>query len=262
VKHALVKFQVLHKRFVPKKYEFLHSFFWFKIDLNSIDKWPTKLFSRNKFNLYSFYDDDHLKLGKDSARENFIEYARSQGLNTPVKNVEIYTQVRFLGYVFNPISLIFLEDEKGLDHCIIQIGNTFNELKPFFANNDHFKNNELRFNTKKYFYISPFIDHDSEMGFLVKRDKENLFIEIEDSKNGEKVLNVYLKGQEVSATTFELIKRTLVTPFVTFKIIFLIHYHALVLWMKGLPYFKKDEHKHLQRGTMIWKTSKNSTKKT
>lgn len=253
MKTAIVPFKVLHRRLVPKRYEFTHRFFWFKLDLDNPANWPTRLVSINRFNLYSFFDKDHLKLGAATARENFILFARNHGLDTEIKNVVIYTQLRFLGYVFNPISLVVLIDIHDRTHAIIEIGNTFNELKPFFIHSDNFKGNSFHYKTQKHFYISPFIEHDNDLDFIFKSDNGNIHIFIENLRGTQKVLQVSFSGSEVAATTTELIKQTLIIPFVTFKIIFLIHYHAFVLWMKGIKYFSKKDNQELQRGFFTWK---------
>jgi uncharacterized protein len=253
MKHALVPFKVTHRRLVPKRYEFIHNFFWFKVNLDNPSSWPTHFVSFNRFNLYSFFDKDHLKLGKESARENYIDFLRSHGVTQDIKNVTMYTQLRFLGYVFNPISLVVLTDSEDKRYAVIEIGNTFNELKPFFVDSKYFKDNNFLFQSKKYFYISPFIAHDNLLTYSVRHDGHNLNIYIEDSNEEETVLQVSLSGHEVEATTFELLKQTAFIPFITFKIIGLIHWHALVLWMKKIRYYKKNDHLDLQQGTFKWK---------
>ncbi len=256
--HGLVPFTVTHKRLTPKPYEFTHDVFWFKLELEELDNIPSKIVSRNSFNFYNFRDSDHVRFGKDSARENYIEFARQNGLETEVVKVTLYTQLRFLGYVFNPVSFILLEDVEGKQHAIIEVGNTFNEIKPYFVSNEHFKLNGFSITTKKYFYISPFIDHDNEMTFHFTKIDGRLKIYVEDKKEDEKILQVWFDGEELPFTGTELIKQTLLFPFVTLKIIFLIHYHAMILWLKGIPYYKKEENKHLQKGAKVWKTSSSS----
>jgi hypothetical protein len=250
--HGLVDFGVFHKRYAPIKYQFFHRFFWFKIDLGSPEKWPSKLVSYNKFNLYSFFDKDHIKLGAKTARDNYIKFAFDNGVNAEIKEVVIYTQLRFLGYVFNPVSFIFLKDITGMEYAIIEIGNTFNELKPYFVGREHFKNQNISFQTKKLFYISPFIELDNDLQFDIIRKQNRLNILIKDF-NSEKILDVNFSGVEISPNEKSLLKLTLLMPFVTFRIIFLIHWHALKLWIRGVKYFKKDDNKELQKGNMTWK---------
>lgn len=250
---ALISFKVIHSRLKPKKYKFTHNFFWFKLELNSLANSVSRNISINKFGLYSFYDSDHLDLGEPSARANYLKFAKENGLKTEIQSVTLYTQLRFLGYVFNPVSFILLKDTEGKEHAIIEICNTFNELKPYFVSHEHFSQNGFTFKTKKYFYISPFIEHDNEMIFQLKIQEKEIAIVIEDIKQAEKVLQVNFLGNETSFNNKNLLAYTLKSPFVTLQFIFLIHFHALILWLKGIKYFKKNEYTELQRGAYKWK---------
>ncbi|MFZ9001873.1 MAG: DUF1365 domain-containing protein [Bacteriovoracaceae bacterium] len=251
--HAIVPFTVTHKRLIPRPYKFTHNFFWFKIDLDNLNSWPSKFVSFNKPNIYSFYDKDHVQLGKSSAKDNYIEFARQNGLKDEVKKVTLYTSFRFFGYVFNPVSFILIEDVNNINYAIIEIGNTFNELKPYFVSAQHFNKDGFSYKTKKHFYISPFIPLDNDMHFVLKKNEQEISIFIDDTEDNQEVLKVWFEGKEIEATTKNLVLQTLRIPFVTLKIIFLIHCHAFVLWMKGITYFKKKDNADLQKGTYLWK---------
>jgi DUF1365 family protein len=199
-----------------------------------------------------------VKFKNDSARENYIDFARQNGVTSEIANVTLYTQLRFLGYVFNPVSFILLRDVNDKEYAIIEVGNTFNEIKPYFVPNEKFKGDGFSITTKKFFYISPFIDHDNEMTFHFRNNNGRIKIYVEDKKENEKILQVWFDGQEINLSNLSLLKQTLKFPFVSLKIIFFIHFHAMNLWLKGIPFFKKEESKHLQKGAMVWKTSKNS----
>lgn len=249
--NALLPFRVIHSRLTPKRYKFTHKFFWFKLNLDKPIK--QRFLSFNKWNLYSFFDKDHVKFGHKTARENYIEFAKQSGLKTPIKSVTIYTQLRTLGYVFNPVSFILLVDEEEKQHGIIEIGNTFNEQKPYFVHNDHFAGNSFEYRTKKYFYISPFIEHDNEMVFKFRNDNGKITISIDDFKEEERVLFVHFDGQEEDLSSKSLLRETLKSPMVTLQFIIFIHLHAFVLWFKGIKYFKKNEFMNLQKGAQKWK---------
>jgi len=252
--HGLVKFKVVHNRFLPKKYKFIHNLFMFKVDLNDLDNLPTPFISHQKINLYSFYDGDHINAGKKSAKENYIEIAKKNGVTSKIIDIHLYSQLRFLGYIFNPVSFILMKDENNLQYAIIEIGNTFNELKVFFVDNNNFKENGFVFTTKKYFYISPFIDHDNEMTFYFKQNAEKISIVIDDKKEIDRILQVSFDGSVIEASLKNLLNQSFFSPFITIKIIYLIHWHAFRLWKKGLPYFKKEENMHIQKGAQRWKT--------
>lgn len=245
---AIVPFSVTHKRFVPKKYKFTHRFFWFKLDLNNLDKWPSCFVGINRASLYSFYDSDHIHMGKKTAKDNYISFAKEHGLSCKVHNITLYTSLRFLGYVFNPVSFVLIEDVEGRKHGIIEIGNTFGEQKPFYVSPSCFEKEDFTFTTTKFFYISPFIRHDNQMTFVFKKENENISIFINDESKTESILKVWFSAKECKASTQKLLMETLLVPFVTFKAITLIHFHAAVLWLKGIKYFKKNEFKELQQG--------------
>ena len=67
------------------------------------------------------------------------------------------------------------------------MGNTFGEIKPFFVGKENLTGDLFHFNTKKYFYVSPFIDHDNTFDFRLEIPKEKLNIKIDDYKNEKKI---------------------------------------------------------------------------
>jgi uncharacterized protein len=52
----------MHQRLAPRRYALRHSLFMFYLDLDEIEPLARalRLFSRNRWNLYSFHDADHL----------------------------------------------------------------------------------------------------------------------------------------------------------------------------------------------------------
>jgi len=263
---SIVQFTVKHSRHTPWHYTFTHSFFWFELELLGQDYKSNWLVGKNCFRTYSFFDEDHLKICPGSAADNYIEFVKRNGVTSKIKSIKLYTQLRFLGYVFNPVSFIILTDENNRKFGIIEIGNTFNELKPFFVPNENFKkvqmegrdeeNINFEILTKKYFYISPFISHDNDLKFKWYQNKDNLAILVDDFKGEVKELSVHLTGKILPTSIKEIIFNSILVPFVTIKTIALIHFHAFVLWFKRLPYFKKHQYIELQQGAFTWKTSK------
>ena len=123
----------------------------------------------------------------------------------------------------------------------------------FFVHNDHFDGNSFEYETTKYFYISPFIEHDNKMLFKFMSKEGRVTISIDDFKDKERVLYVHFDGQEIELTAKNLFLQTIKNPFVTIQFIVFIHLHAFILWMKGIKYFKKDEFMSLQKGAQKWK---------
>jgi len=76
---CLYECSVMHHRLEPKEHHFRYRIFMFALDLDEVDALARRipLFSRNRWNLYTFRDRDHLTLPggeTKSTRENLNEY--------------------------------------------------------------------------------------------------------------------------------------------------------------------------------------------
>jgi DUF1365 family protein len=252
----LIDCQVTHKRFTPKVHEFKNSFFWFELDLDQIDDDFSKLplISHNRFNIFEFRDRDHIDFGKGSLRDNVEHFLLQNGDSNKPSRIRLWTHLRVFGYVFNPVSFYLIDMPDGTKRMILEVGNTFNELKPFYVPFSAFDGNKVRVSVPKHFYVSPFIALDTIFTFSLNLSDDQFTLGVmSDYESGERVLSAGMKGKFRALTTGNLIKSLVRHPFVTIKVITLIHWHALLLWLKGIPYFKKTDNQELQRGNMIWK---------
>ncbi len=239
---------VRHKRFFPRKYEFDYRFFWTKFNIDELDSLHanTFFFSRNSFNLISFYDRDHFNLGFPDTRKNIEAYFKENGIFEEITDIELLTNPRVLGYTFNPVSFYFIQTT---DHpyVVIAIGNTFHEQKPYLVRPECLISDEWMFNSVKEFYISPFISAKNALTFKIKRKDRSLVIHIDDhNPSGELELTASFSGKSLEWNSKNILKLFFTYPFITFRIIFSIHYHALKLFLLKIPYYKKSDEKELQ----------------
>ena len=93
--------------------------------------------------------------------------------------------------------------------------------------------------------ISPI---DLAFDFHFKNPGERLHIAIDEYQGDQKILLSTLTGGRAELTTSNLTRLTLAFPLVTLKIIFLIHWEALRLWLKGTPFRTKESHAEQQKG--------------
>jgi len=82
---------------------------------------------------------------------------------------------------------------------------------------------------------------------------EKLRVEIDDWKDNKKVFLSSYKGRKRELTSLNLIKYFFKYPLITLRVIFLIHYQALILFLKKIPYYKKIENLELQKGVYVGK---------
>jgi DUF1365 family protein len=239
----------MHHRLSPKKHQFHYNVFMFYIDLDELDflSDKLKLFSRNRFNIFSFRDSDHLELSGKTTKENLLEYLRKNGLTINHPKIMLMTNLRTFGHVFNPVSFYFVSDGETPVASVAEVGNTFGEIKPFLLGTDSFSEGSYQLRTTKYFYVSPFTDMDDDFSFHLTVPSEKLSAKIDTWKKGERYFISSLTGEKKPLTDGRLFLYSMKFPFITVKIIAAIHFQALILWMKKLPYHKKSDHLELQR---------------
>ena len=101
--------------------------------------------------------------------------------------------------------------------------------------------------TPKYFYVSPFTDMDVAFDFTLRDPGEKFSVQIDDYAAGERTLTSTLTGVRRPLTDRALAWFTLKYPFITLRVITLIHWHALRLYLKKVPWFAKAARPEAQR---------------
>lgn len=249
----LVECKVLHHRFIPRIHKFWFKFFWFCIDLRELESIRIPfILERNRFGIFSFWDIDHLYGEKLSIEENIKKTLLKNGETREIKSIRLYTSLRVLGYVFNPVSYYMIELSDGNQVAIIEICNTFKEIKPFFVASKNFTSkDQFTIHTDKNFYISPFTPISSKMLFKVNLAPNKININIDVFEKDQKTLLTYLEGSEVPLNKIYLF--FFKYPLITLQVIFAIHWQALILFLKKVRYYKKTDDQHLQKGMVVWR---------
>ncbi len=248
---CLYECRVMHHRLEPKEHHFHYRIFMFALDLDELDGLRVRGLSRNRWNLYSFRDRDHFTLpGMEQAslRENLAAWLSPRGIQLPAGGrILLVTLPRVLGYVFNPVSFYFCSDATGAPLCaVVEVGNTFRELKPYLLT-EPADDGSFRLMTPKHFYVSPFSALDLCFDFKLRVPAETLDIHIDDRAGDRPVLLTALTGRRAPLTTVRLAWFTLKYPLITLQVIALIHWHALLLWLRRLPWHRKAANADLQR---------------
>lgn len=254
---CLYKARVMHNRLAPKVHRFHYEIFMFYLDLDEIDglSKQLKFMSRNRFNLFNFRDKDHLQLPRENpdtsknTRAHITEYLAANGITIGNGRIMVLTNLCTLGYQFNPVSFYFCYDEAGQPVCsIVEVCNTFLEMKPYFLGSDTKQGENFKLNTGKYFYVSPFIDMDTNFDFDLQIPGEKLHLKIDDyDKLGKRFFISTLSGQRKPLKDTTLLLYFLSFPLITLKVITLIHWQALKLWLKKIPFHKKADDMELQK---------------
>lgn len=251
----------MHARFSPRAHRFVYRIFLFAIDLDELSILPRQLalFSVNRPNAYSFREGDFLPTGepvhnshahsptpspssRTSLKERVVAYVAQHGVDISGGRVLLVTLPRIFGYLFNPVSFYFCFDRAGAPvAAIAEVTNTFREVKPYFLTVDPqaARRGEFHLRVPKHFYVSPYSDVDVAFDFTLRVPGDRLSVQIDDYVGEDRTLTSTLSGPRRELTSGRLAWFTLKYPLLTLRVIGLIHWHALCLWWKRVPWFAK-----------------------
>lgn len=251
----------MHHRLEPKEHRFEYGIFLACLDLDELDALDTRLrwFSRNRRNWLEFRDSDHLpgadpqgpEPGKADTRHALRAWLARNGVDLASDDrVSLVTLPRIAGYVFNPVSFYFCTRPSGEAVCAVaEVGNTFGELKPYLVPLETgAKEASFRCVVPKHYYVSPFTALDVCFDFRLQTPGAGLRIAVNDVRDGRPLLVTTLTGDRRPLTDREIVRLSLRYPLVTLKVITAIHWQALRLWLKRVPWHPKADRPDLQRG--------------
>jgi DUF1365 family protein len=150
--------------------------------------------------------------------------------------VTLVTSLRVLGYVFDPASFFLCRDDVGtLRIVVVEVHNTYGERHlytlqrigedgPFVSAMD------------KAFFVSPFIEMDARYSVHVRDDEDGLRIAIAERQDGTPLLSTSLVLRRVPLNDRNVLRMLLRHPLQPQRTIALIHWHALRLWLRGVPF--------------------------
>jgi DUF1365 family protein len=183
-----------------------------------------------------------------SLKARVLAFLLARGVDLgPGSRIELVTLPRVFGYLFNPVSFYFCYDSAGTCVAAIsEVTNTFREMKPYFLGPETFRPaasatapGAFHLRTPKNFYVSPFSDVDVAFDFNLHPPAAKLSVQIDDYVGPDRTLTSTLTGPSRPLTDSRLAWFTLKYPLITLRIIGLIHWHALLLWFKKIPWFAK-----------------------
>ena len=150
----------------------------------------------------------------------------------------LQTFPRVLGFVFNPVSFWYCHDRDGrLIAILAEVNNTFGGTHSYLLHRGGaalVDGAELR--ADKRFHVSPFneVEGGYRFRFQLERAVQVCRIDYDDAQ-GE-VLLTAISGQPQAWSAMALLKALARMPFLTLGVVARIHWQALRLWLKGVPF--------------------------
>ena len=232
MKSALYTGTLMHVRRGPTRHVFRYPVSYWLFDLDELPELQRRirLFSVNRTNVVSLRDRDHF----DGAplKQAVIDLAG----DPTIERVLVLTQPRVLGYVFNPVSFYWCYRGDGSLACMVsELNNTFGERLPEVLHGP-----ELRYEHRKRLHVSPFfgLEQNYEYAFSEPGDEVWARIHVRDD-DGALPLTAVLHGWRRELTNRSLAALLLRYPVQPLQVTALIHFEALRLWRKRVPFHHK-----------------------
>lgn len=234
---ALYAGTVIHRRVRPRPHRLSYRIYSLFLDLDNVDAVAgrLRLFSHNRFNLFSFFDADYGDGSGAPLRGQVERHLRAAGLDVDGGPIRLLTMPRVLGYAFNPLSIYFCHRRNGsLTAVLYEVSNTFGQRHSYLIPAEPASDGLLRQTAEKRFYVSPFMDMALTYAFRLRPPDEELSIGILASDGEGPVLSAIHTARRRPLTDRALAGVFLAYPLLTLKVVAGIHWEALKIWAKGV----------------------------
>lgn len=237
-----------HSRFQPVAHTFKYPFYFYGLDLDELEQLDRKLwlFGYNRLRPASIYDTDYLDHRPGSIREKLTRLLYDHNPLLTVSSILMITSVRYLSYIFNPVSFYYcFDNQKNITAMVAEVNNTFGERHIYIPEKtkDSVKpNGNEKYQAQKVFHVSPFNNMEGDYEFFFPPPDNEVNIRINLIRDNEIALSAKLRGTQQPLTSVGLLKMMIrhpVVPHLTKPRIFFEA--ARLFFAKRLKYHDKPE---------------------
>ncbi|NVB83313.1 MAG: DUF1365 domain-containing protein [Kofleriaceae bacterium] len=228
-------------------------------ELPALDR-SLRLFSHRRWNLVAFDERDYAVALSPSARAtgdlatSLAALRTANGLPAP-HATRLVTNLRVAGYVFNPVSFFIDYDVSGaITSVIAEVNNTYGgSFRYVLGSASRLPGDRVGFRHVRELFVSPFLHGPATYDFYFDAplDCDDLVVEMHVTRGapaqlGKRLFTAKLSGTRTPLTDRNLAVTALRYPLMTAQVIGLIHFEALKLRLRGVPY-QRPERDHRPR---------------
>ena len=240
---ALIGFgEVRHTRLRPAHHAFVYATYFLLLPMRSLQRHGPGALAYNRWAPLSFYDADH---GDGRAPERggalawLDELLASEGVLDAQGEVWLHCYPRVLGFTFKPVSFWYCHRSDGTLRAVVaEVNNTFGERHCYLLDKPAF-GQELR--ADKVFHVSPFcpVEGGYRFRFMLTPDFKRTLARVDFDDAAGPLIQTSVGGALEPLDAASTRRALLRYPLMTFGVVLRIHWHALKLFLKKAPFFRK-----------------------
>jgi len=165
-----------------------------------------------------------------------------EGIADATGEAWLQTYPRVLGHTFKPVSFWYCQTAGGtLRAIVVEVNNTFGERHCYLLDTPRYG---AELHADKVFHVSPFCNVEGRYRFRFLRTDHNGVERIvarvdHDDAQGQPLIETSLSGALEPVTPASLRRALLRYPALTLGVVARIHWQALRLWLKRVPFWRK-----------------------
>ena len=240
---ALMGFgEVRHTRLKPVHHAFAYSTYFLMLPLRSLQRNGPGHLARNRLAPLSFFDADHGD-GRGPAQGGALawldELLHAEGIDDAEGEVWLHCYPRVLGFTFKPVSFWYCHQLNGdLRAIVVEVNNTFGERHCYLLDAPRFG---VEQRAAKVFHVSPFcpVEGGYRFRFMVTPECTRTVARIDFDDAQGPLIQTSVSGTLETLTPHSVRRALWCYPAMTLGVVLRIHWQALKLAAKKVPFFGK-----------------------